>query len=82
MVDEETTRERPRDEGQCVDESGVTEVAAELRRWCDVGDEGHREPGQPAGAGALERAGGDELRHRLREPAEHRREEEQYGCTE
>ena len=82
VVDEETARERPGDEGQRVDEPGVAEVAPELGRRCDVGDERHRETGEPAGARALQRAGGDELRHRLREPAEHRCHEEQRGRGE
>jgi hypothetical protein len=76
MVGEHAAQQRPGDAGDHEDHLDVALVAPALTRGHDLGDDRHRERHQPAGAQALQRAEGDQLRQVLRGAAQRRPGEE------
>ena len=58
------------------DRRDIDDIFGALARARDVGDDGLRERDQPAAAQALHRAAGDQQRHRGRQRAHHRADEE------
>jgi hypothetical protein len=82
VVDDEPAERRPDDRRGGEDGADQALVAAPVGRRDDVPDGRDREREQAAGADPLHAAEDDELRHRLREPAEQRADEEDHDREE
>ena len=76
VVDEEPAEERPDHGREAEHRTEVALVLAALARRDDVADDREGDDHQAACPEALQRAEADQLRHRLRETAEHRAEQE------
>ncbi len=78
MVDEEAAEQRADDGRDAEHRAEVALVLAALARRDDVADDRERHHHQSARAEPLQGAEGDQLRHRLREAAEHRPDQEDH----
>ncbi len=78
MVDEEAAEQRADDGRDAEDRAEVALVLAAFAGRDDVADDRERDHHQAAGAEPLQGAEGDQLRHRLREAAEHRADQEDH----
>ncbi len=78
MVDEEAAEQRADDGRDAEHGAEVALVLAPLAGRDDVADDGERDDHQAARTEPLQRAESDQLRHRLREAAERRPDEEDH----
>ena len=78
MVDEEAAEQRPDHGRDAEDGAEVALVLAAFARRDDVADNRERDHHQSAGAEPLQGAEADQLRHRLREAAERRPDQEDH----
>ena len=78
VVDEEAAEQRAGDDGDAEHAAEQALVAAAVARRDEVADDGHRHDDQTAAAEPLDCSERDQLRHRLRQPAQRRPDQEEH----
>jgi hypothetical protein len=78
VVDEEAAEQRPGDGRDGEHRSEQALVTAAIAWRDEIADDRHRHDDQPAAAESLHGAKGDQLRHRLRQPAESGADQEDH----